>query len=268
MPKPRNKTDIERWQEEAMKVKSDESPSLSLPFHVVLGEAIDVAKFFERYLDEDKANALPSLRSVMNGKNRISTSTGEEILSLQRAIQEAQTRYLMVASPRSKAPDRGRFLLDELDASLEFLFDDGVEDENDDRLRRVRAAHPDTTAVDALASALDDYAGIAEHHREDLHGLGGFDASMIEEAREIAKGLRESPDTRGASEEAKRAIALRNNLIGLLNERIGAVRSAARYVFRGHPAIVREVMSAYERRRRAASKRRANAKKAGPQKPS
>ncbi len=68
--------------------------------------------------------------------------------------------------------------------------------------------------------------------------------------------------------EAKRAMALRNRLIVLLTERVGAVRSAARYVFRGHPAIVREAMSLYERHRRAASERRANAKKAEPQKPS
>jgi hypothetical protein len=42
----------------------------------------------------------------------------------------------------------------------------------------------------------------------------------------------------------------------MLMERMNTVRSAAQFVFRNHPSIVREVTSAYERRRRAAQRRK------------
>ena len=54
---------------------------------------------------------------------------------------------------------------------------------------------------------------------------------------------------------AREAIALRNRLMTLLFDRMIRVRSAARFVFRGRPEIIREATSAYERRRRAAGRR-------------
>ncbi|WP_437939441.1 hypothetical protein [Sorangium sp. So ce341] len=57
------------------------------------------------------------------------------------------------------------------------------------------------------------------------------------------------------SRQAQEALLLRNKLAALLVERMGLVRSAARFVFRSQPEIVREVTSAYERRKRAAARR-------------
>jgi hypothetical protein len=51
-------------------------------------------------------------------------------------------------------------------------------------------------------------------------------------------------------------IDLRNRLVTLLDQRVSKVRRAARYVFRDHPEVVRQVTSAYERKRRVETKRR------------
>jgi hypothetical protein len=148
-------------------------------------------------------------------------------------------------------------------ATLEYLLDDGIEDEKDAQLDKIDAAHADDPeSFDALASALDDYAAFAEGHRKEMDGLGGFDAAHLDEARVVAAELRARPSAGATGSEASRAaLALRNKLVVLLMGRMSAVRAAARFVFRGQPEIVREVTSEYERRRRAAG-RRAKEKKA------
>ena len=55
----------------------------------------------------------------------------------------------------------------------------------------------------------------------------------------------------------QRAQEHRNRLAALLVRRMNRVRAAARFVFRNHSDIVREVTSTYERRRRAARRRHA-----------
>jgi hypothetical protein len=48
---------------------------------------------------------------------------------------------------------------------------------------------------------------------------------------------------------------LRDRMANLLQDKISFVRSAARFVFRSDPDIIKEVTSSYERRKRAASRR-------------
>jgi hypothetical protein len=48
------------------------------------------------------------------------------------------------------------------------------------------------------------------------------------------------------------ALQLRNRLAMLVYDRILLVRAAARFVFRGHPDLVKKVGSHYSRKRRAA----------------
>jgi hypothetical protein len=196
--------------------------------------------------------------------NRLTAKTGEEILSLQRAAVEAGTRYRLVVDPKQENPmDRGQIVLDEITATLEWLFDDGVEDEKDARLAKLDKTHADDPeSADALALALDDYVALAWPHREEMHGLGGFDAAMLDEAKKLSGALRERPSqTTGLSPKGRDALLLRNKVIGLLVERLSLVRAAARFVFRDRPEIVREATSAYERRRRAETARRAKKKK-------
>ena len=144
---------------------------------------------------------------------------------------------------------RATYLASEIDAAIAFLFDDGIEDEKDGKLAAIRAAHADTgTSANALAAELADYVKLASEHRAALDGLGGFDAALIGEAKELVAQLREHAPIESA--EADEALDERNRLITLLQRRVGLVRAAARFVFRRDPAIIREVTSAYERRRR------------------
>ena len=43
------KSDIERWSDVVQQMNAADLPASTLPFHVLLGEAVDVAKFFEKY---------------------------------------------------------------------------------------------------------------------------------------------------------------------------------------------------------------------------
>lgn len=240
---------------------------LRQPLHVITGEAVDVAAFFTRYHatvrdPKTKAVVRPGLESV--GKQRLDPATAEHITLLVDEVQAAQNRYhLATQGPGTDEVTRGRFVLSEITAVLEYLFDDGVEDERDAQLARVRQANDDTGSSDALASALADYAGLAGHYRDELDGLGDFDVALVDEAAVLAKAIRaRSATPKGpAAKQAASALELRNRLAALLVQKVASVRSAARFVFRNQPEIRREVSSTYERRSRAA-RRRAAAKAA------
>jgi hypothetical protein len=254
---------LERWTPEALKLPSDDL-KISTPLHVLRAEAVDVAKFHEKYYATVKAAGgqpdRPGLDSVNDPRRGLHKKTAEDLLSLRDAVEQANTQYFMAATPSIAAPmERARFLLAELSSVLEFLFDDGVEDERDAQLDAVEASHADApNSMDAHAAALDDYASLADSYRKEVDGLGGFELKLIDEARAVAAQLRDRPATPvNKTEEAAKALALRNRLATLLSIRMGFLRGAARFVFRHHPEIVREATSAYERRRRAASRRKA-----------
>jgi len=262
-----HKSEFERWASVVQDLSLDDLPTTTVPLHVLFGEAVDVAKFFDRYWDtqvDDKGRVTRlGLESAVrkdgkkSAKGRFGAKTGADILALQRATQEAQTRYLLTVEKNESPRARAESVLAEIRATLGWYFDDGVEDEKDEMLARLDAAHEgDSQSTDALASALDDYAHLAERHREALDGLGGFEAASLDEARALAAELRARPaQAEALSDQAREALLLRNKLAALLVERMGLVRSAARFVFRKQPDIVREVTSAYERRKRAAARR-------------
>lgn len=268
MSKP--STDFVRWSEvvRSMNVDADALPQSPVPLHVLFGEAVDVARFFEKYYKTQAGEAGAVVRRGLDsvagrgkgkGGRRIGPRSGKEILSIQRAAQEAQTRYLLtVDSKAEKDPaERGRFLLAEIKAALRYHFDDGVTDERDTQFARVNAAHEeDPRSADAIAAAIEDHAALAATYVKELDGLGGFSAAYIEEARKVAATLREKPTRAAATGTTSReALDLRNRLVALLLERIAIVRAAARFVFRDRPEIVREATSEYARKRRAEARR-------------
>ncbi|XXX78865.1 hypothetical protein WMF30_08820 [Sorangium sp. So ce134] len=75
------------------------------------------------------------------------------------------------------------------------------------------------------------------------------------EARKLAEDLQRraleaAPEAGGSAA----ATTIRNQLLHLMVERVGAIRKTATHVFRRHPEIAREVTSAYERRRRTTAR--------------
>jgi hypothetical protein len=234
---------------------SEYAGRVPVPFHVLVGEAVDVARFFNTYYATQPAvpgkATRPGLEQAVTG-GQFRPELGQEILELQEATQAAQTQYLLTVTAPDSPAERAEFVLSELVAGLEYLFDDGVRDDDDQRLERLGSVHANPTSQDALATALDDYAGLADLHRDRLTQLGAFEVALIDEARALAVAMREvsAKKLAGASTDAqKQALELRNRLASMLHDRMQLVRSAARYVFRRDPETVRRVTSAYQRQR-------------------
>jgi len=244
------------WSPELAALTSDEFP-LSVPFSTFTGEAHDVARYFRKYYKADKATGRPGL--VDAGK-KVSPALGDEIDALIVDAKQAQVAYRMTVDPRG---DRGKLdraieIVSEMSAVLKFHFDDGVDDEDDVRIANLVKAHeggPETP--DALAQALEEWAALADMHKTEIEGLGGFDPAMIREAKKLATELLDVPETARPSAETQRALGKRNQLLQLLDQRVRMVRTAAKFVFRAVPDLARESSSAYERVRRVKAKRTA-----------
>lgn len=255
---------IEKWRSEAEAIRNP-AEDAGVPIHVLFGEAVDLVGFVRSYWlpDEDAAGRLlrPGLSQV-NGKRtqRLSPTIGQEIDELQQAVRRADTLYLLAAGgPSADLMGRASVVLADISGTLEFLLDDGQEDERDLQLSNVREANAEPTSHDKMALALEQYADLAAEFQEDLDDLDTFDVRILDVARELAVQLRERSAPQPSDDSAEQAKRLRNQLWTLLQDRMRRLRAVARYVYRAHPEIARKATSAYERRQRAESRRRARA---------
>ncbi len=196
----------------------------------------------------------------------MSPDLATEIRELQLAVAASHSDYLVLVQSAAAAPlDRAEYVLGEIRSTLEFLFDDGKQDDSDTQLDNLRAAFADAASQDAIALALEGYAELAARNLDALGKLDGFDIALVEEARLLANSLRQQSAvalTHTTADEQRQALALRNRLLTLLIDRVKRVRKAAQYVFRNFPDIARKFTSPYERRQRTA-RRKASAE-AGP----
>jgi hypothetical protein len=244
--------DYERWLPiaSAMQVANP----LRVPYDVALREAAQASAFVVHYWDP--AEGRPNLSRV---KMRLPYRVADEIRSLIKATQEAQTRLLLLVDPLVlDVGDRARFVVEELESALSFLLDDDVHEPADDQLAQIKAFHAqDGQRSTALAQSLRDYATLADELQIRLiEADSEFDPKLIEEGRELAERLIHGVTPR-LSDEVFVATRIRNGLLTLLQERVLAVRKTAAHVFRSRPDILREVTSAFERRRRMAVRRKA-----------
>jgi hypothetical protein len=240
--------------------------SFSQPMHVIIGEAFDLARFVKTFWEPAAPGAgtagRPGLSSV---ETRLSRTTAEDLVAEAEALQAAQTEYALTASPLS--PDvrqRAEFLVGELSAALEFLFDDGVQNESDEQFAHVRQLHSVTPdSIDALSAELADYAELANRHAAELSEVANFDKHLIAEARDLVRRLRDREPGRATPAALKAALEKRDRIATVLVDHVARVRAGGRYVFRHHPEIARQATSAYERRRRAEARRAAAKKGSG-----
>ena len=251
--KKQNKDDYDRWLG-AAKASNQAGNPLKVPYDIALREAGQAAGFVGTYWEPSAAR--PGLKRV---KARLPKSTGDDIVSLVYATQEAQTRLLLIVDPVVvDLGDRARFVIDELESALEFLLDDGVEEEADQQLAAVQEFHAQAgQRSSALSQALRDYAKLADSLKSRLEEVDeDFDVSLIAEAKQLSETLAAAPaQPPEAPTQAKEALGIRNGMLALLMGKVAQVRKAAAHVFRAHPDILREVTSTYERRRRAAARR-------------
>lgn len=251
----------ERWLEPATAAGSAENP-LKVPYDIALKEAGQAAGFMSKYWAPTAG--LPGLQRV---KARLPQSTGDDIVSLVHATQEAQTRLLLLVDPVVvDLGERARFVVDELESALEFLLDDGVEEPADAQLAALQAFHAQGgQRSSVLHQALSDYAALAESLEARLVEVDqAFDTALIGEAKALADKLAAAPAAAPpAQAEVKSAVLVRNGMLALLLGKVGLVRKSAAHVFRGFPETYREVTSTYERRKRAAARRAKDGKGKG-----
>lgn len=256
------KQSAERWIEAANEVPIERA-GLRVPYAVLIGEAADVVSFVRKYWEP--GDGRPGLKSAVKKKPGPKETFGpkidDDIEELVEEVSDAHRDWL-ATSEGTTAEDaiaRGEEAVLEVSRVLEWHFDDGVEDENDEQLARLEKSHADTgRGSDALAQELNDYLDMAEKHGDEIDGLLGFEAKRIGEMRGLVQELRGLPAP-GANEDrnaSKAALLKRNRLGVLLYERMQRVRAAARRVFSKHAAIAREATSAYERTKRAEARRK------------
>ncbi|APR84958.1 Hypothetical protein A7982_10307 [Minicystis rosea] len=221
---------------------------------MAITEAVQLAAFIKRYWEP--ADDRPGLRRV---KARLPKSTADELVSLVHAVQEAQTKLLLLVDPVvADQRERAKELVDELETALEFLLDDDEEEAADAQLAQIKEFHADDGQRSAtLVQALRDFAALAGSLRQRLvESDEDFDPKIIDEAKKLSKQLMEQPAQAAPNAEAvAKATKIRNQLLHLLMNRVSLTRRSAAHVFRKNPEIVREATSAYERRRRAANRR-------------
>ncbi len=222
--------------------------SASVPLGVLLDEAAIAAAFFRRRWRATPAHA--GLESAANAS--FTADTGRELTELRSAVDEADAAYRAIPARPPSAAAEARRIVREILATLTWHLDGGDDARGRAGLDALRAKHARVGhSAPALAKALEDAARFAEIHRAAVTGLGGFDPRQIDTARTLARTLRERSRAPREQPTARReALALRNKLVALLRVRLATTRAAARFVFRDHPEIIREVTSAHERTRR------------------
>lgn len=243
-------TNVDKWRDAALALAADEVQAPRVPVAVMLQEAAGVALFVRRRWEADAERKLPglSLASAF-----VQAGIAEEIEELGEAARVLQTRVLFPerdALELRQKLERGETVLDELSAALELVLDDGVAEPADAALDLARQRLAADQSQAGMAQALSDFAGVAEQVKARISTLGDFEPALIEEARQLSRTITAAgPPQRGRP--ASPDLDLRNRMLTLLDRRVDRVRAAARYVYRHHPEVARQVTSAYERRRRA-----------------
>jgi hypothetical protein len=231
--------------------------SLAAPVHVLMAEAVDLARFCRDYWQPvfDGQLARPGLSEAGNS---LPKHIAEDLLELGEALHTAHTEYLLTIPPiHAGMRARAESVLSEIAAAIEWILDDDGDDALDDELSWLREEHaPLSRSVNSLAVQLADYAGLASKLRSRLVGVVGFDMFFIDDAHHLARELRQICDGVSLSVETVRALDLRNRVATLLVDRMNLVRSVAAVVFCQDPSIVRLTASTFELRQKTAPRRK------------
>lgn len=239
---------------------------LSMPLAVYLSEALRLATFVQKHNDalvdsNTKKVIHPGLQSVNTTQMEcLPKNIADQIVTLHKAVSDAQLDLLKSAVKYSKIDvERAKYLLTEIQTVLWFYFEQSGHQDGLAILQELeRSVNTDPNNQLELGEALLAYASLASDYAEQIDSLGGFDKTVIEEAQLLAAQVRNKVGT--DRDEKTALINQRNRLISLLVKKVEQVRTAARFVFRHHPVLLRETQSAYLRQVRVAQRKRADEK--------
>lgn len=237
-------------------VTDDSIVNTGTPLRIALVESLLLVIFVRAFWvpEQGGARPRPGLSSA-----RLPDDIGVQLLSLYRLVRDSIEEFLLATAPRESVTmlGRGEFVLGELKAAIEHHADDGEVNALDAQVDELARLHMGADSYLEVAEALDDYAAVAQPLRHELAGLGGFSASMIDEARDLALQLRVAKRHTGPlNAEQKKLLSQRNRYLRMLWKRVQMVRRAAQFVFRHHPEIAIQATSAYRRQKNAEARRR------------
>lgn len=146
---------------------------------------------------------------------------------------------------------RAQWIIRELRGALTFVMDDGVEDDGDAqvaRLRRTTAKAKGSAA--AVGGLLGVWVALARLHQERLGALADFDPALLDEGERLSRALL----SLGPLEERPAPpfpwAKLRAGLYTLAQRELQALRRVVEHAYRHHDEVLRRFVSAERRRRR------------------
>ncbi len=242
---------LAQWKLAALQLTRVRS-SLVAPVHVLTTEATELVRFCKDYWEPVSSSdgARPGLSQA---EPSLPSGIAEELLELQYALHAAHTEYLLtIPLMHGGLRKRAESVLHELVAAIESALDDGTLDEFDRQIAALRQSHLErSSAVDALCAQLSDYATLASQMRPRLAALSRFNMPLIDDAHHLARELRDLELEADRAGPTAATLDLRNRIASLLMTRMELVRTAAASTFQGHPHIVHESESSFDRRTRA-----------------
>src|SRR4051812_9189849 len=107
MPKKKTSYDLSYFHAE-LETMADARSAFSLPLHVLLGEAADVARLFASHWASVVDGGVTVRLGLDSVSERLSPHTGLEIVGLVKLVQEAQTEYRLAVQFSSEDDPIGR----------------------------------------------------------------------------------------------------------------------------------------------------------------
>ncbi len=246
--------------EEAVEVLSSEARALApeavktrfnLPYKVLIDEGFETGRFAAQYYHRDDEAGAPGFEDV---DFRIPPQLVQRVVTLSAAANEQRYRALFGRQAGGARGDfeEGERCLRGIKRTLEFLYDDGVETEEDEQLAALAGEHDDTASMANLSAALYDYARLGQANLDELAKVKVFDPSTLDRALELSQKLKVP-----APKPDRAELDLRNRFLTLLEAEIQRIRAAAAYLWQdGHPEIYHLFTSGYRRQLRLARRRR------------
>ncbi len=239
---------IDRWTSEAASLDANAVHTPGMPLPVLFYEAGLAADFVAAYWQpaEDRPGLIEAAAFMP-------FAIADEIKSLAMAANTLNARVVLATKddPQAVLMEQCRSVATTLMSYLRYVLDDGESTSGDSAWEVIRQREASLTSPAELAQLLADLAVLAEHERLTLTKLPSFNVELIATANSLAEQLLLSGRVLGRRASAD--LALRDRVLTLLAKRVTLVRRTARFLFRDHPEIVRQVTSRYQRQRRLAS---------------
>jgi hypothetical protein len=212
---------------------------------VSLGEAVRVGLLYQAYWEptprRDEREVPGFCRFV--DASILHARSGYELIELALAAAKADADANRSSETLGRSPMlRAEVVLREIKTSLEFLFDDAEFTREDEQLDKLRKIYPRPRNHAEMAAALDAYSLLGHEHRAELSKLPGFDVAVLDEALALGLALRERSGVAKVQKHSsgvRDLHATRNQLLTLIQDRLGRIRRAARLLFREHPDVAR-----------------------------